>query len=128
MLRIRDEQMQHLAKRTKRRFVGMLEEHLRAHYTRWVAPMSDQQLRGWVEYALGKAELYGVTTEPEAAQLILLLLVLGVDADERLPWVKETLGSKTLAPVGKVKKLVAQAREQRVEHVEHVIVYEGMEA
>jgi hypothetical protein len=128
MLRIREEQMQHLAKRTQKRFVGMLEQYLRRHFPRWVAGLSDEQLRGWLEHALGKAERFGVTTEPEAAQLILLFLVMGVDADERLPWVEETLAARTLAPIGKVKKLVALAREHHVDGVEHVVVYEGMEA
>jgi hypothetical protein len=126
MLRILDEQMAHLAKRTKRRFATMIEEYLRAHFTSWLARLSDAELRAWVEHALDKTERYGVSTEPEAAQLILLFLVLGADADERLPWVQETLASRVLAPVGKVKRLITLAREHRVAGVEHVVVYEGM--
>jgi hypothetical protein len=128
MLRILDDQMEHLGKRTRRRFIGMLESYLREHFSRWVAPLSDALLRAWLEGALAKAERYGVTTEPEAAQLVLLLLVLGVDADERLPWVKEVLAARDLAPIGKVKKLIRLARQNRVEGVEHVVVYDGMEA
>jgi len=128
MLRILESQMAHLGKRTRRRFLGMMEEYLRAHFPSWVAPLRDDQLRAWLEHALAKAERYDVTTEPEAAQLILLFLVLGVDADEREPWIAETLGTRKLAPVGKVKKLIAQARERGAPGIEHAVVYEGMEA
>ncbi len=127
MLRILDEQMAHLAERTRRRFATIVERYLRESFTSWVAPLSDEHLRAWVEHALGKAERYGVTTEPEAAQLVLLFLVLGADADERLPWAQETLAARHLAPVGKVKRLIALAREHRVAGVEHVVVYAGME-
>ena len=127
MLRILDAQMAHLAKRTKRRFATLIERYLRTSFASWVVPLSDQHLHAWVEHALGKAECYGVTTEPEAAQLVLLFLVLGADADERLPWVRETLGARNLAPVGKVKRLIALSREHRVAGVEHVVVYAGME-
>jgi hypothetical protein len=128
MLRIREEQMEHLGKRTRRRFLEMLETYLREHFRAKVASVSDADLRAWLTHALGKAEEYGVTTEPEAAQLILLFAVLGVDADERLPWVKETLGDRGLAAIGKVKLLIARARENAVPDIDHVIVYRGMEA
>ncbi len=128
MLRIREEQMEALGKRTRRRFVAMMRDYLRANFPRWVAPLSDEALAAWVEAVLGVAERHGVTTEPEAAQLLLLFLVFGADADARLPWVEETLADTGLAPVGKVKRLISLARENRVEGIEHVVVYPGMEA
>jgi hypothetical protein len=127
MLRIRKEQMQALARRTRQRFVGMMEAYLLEHFTAWVEKLPEAELRGWLERALAKAEQYGVTTEPEAAQLVLLLMVLGVDADVRLPWVAETLSSRGLAPVGKVKKLAAVAREHGTPGLEHVLVTPEME-
>jgi hypothetical protein len=128
MLRILEHQMARLGQRTRRRFLGMMEAYLRAHFAAWLAPVPDDQLRAFLHQALAKAERYGVTTEPEAAQLILLFLVLGEDADERDPWVAEALSARHLAPLGKIKKLVAVCREHEVPGLDHVLVYEGMEA
>jgi hypothetical protein len=128
MLRIREEQMVALGKRTQARFLAMMEAYLRQHFTRWIAALSDADLRGWLAHALDTAARHGVTTEPEAAQLILLFLVLGVDAEERLPWARDVLSARHLAPVGKVKKLIVLAREHRTAGIEHVVTYPGMEA
>lgn len=128
MLRILESQMAHLGQRTRRRFLGMMEEYLRAHFPAWVAPLNDENLRAWLEHAHEKAIGYGVNTEPEEAQLILLFLVLGVDADEREPWIGEALSSPKLAPEGKVKKLIQAARTRGVAGLDHALVYEGMEA
>ena len=65
-------------------------------------------------------------TEPEAAQLILLLTVLGLDAPERHDWVREVLHDRDLAALGKVKKLITLSRERAVD-IEDVLVYPDME-
>jgi hypothetical protein len=127
MLRILEHQMAHLGQRTRRRFLRMMEEYLRAHFTEWLSPVADDQLRAFLHQALAKAERYGVTTEPEAAQLVLLFLILGEDADEREPWVAEALSARHLSALGKVKKLVALCREHGVSRLDHVVVYQGME-
>jgi len=128
MLRIREDQMAHLGKRTQQRFITMMADYLRENFPLWVGPLPEEKLVAWLEHALGKCERYGVTTEPEAAQFILLFVVLGADSDERLDWVKETLASRALQPIGKVKKLIADARARGTPGLEHVVVYEGMEA
>jgi hypothetical protein len=128
MLRIREEQMEALGARTKARFVGLMVRYLREHFARWVSALPDDGLEAWVGRALEIAEEHGVTTEPEAAQLILLFMVLGPDVEERHPWVPEVLRARSLAAIGKVKKLITLARERGVVGVEQVVVYGEMEA
>lgn len=127
MFRILEHQMKQLGAETRHRFVAMMTAYLAEHFERWTGSMPETELTAWVEQALGKAEQHGVTTEPEAAQLILLFLVLGLDADERLAWVREVLEDVDLAAIGKVKRLIALSRDNEVSDIEHVLVYEGLE-
>ena len=127
MFRILDHQMEALALDTQKRFVATMSGYLREHFPRWVVSLDDEELSSWVAEALQKAARYGVDTEPEAAQLILLLTVLGLDADERLACVREVLEDVDLAAIGKVKRLIALSRDNEVSAIEHVLVYDGLE-
>jgi hypothetical protein len=127
MFRIRSEQMRRLGESTRARFVAMMHDYLREYFPAWVATLSDDELSSWLGAALDKADGYGVRTEPEAAQLILLLVVLGLDADETAEWAREVLGDEELVAVGKVRKLARLAKERGVAGIEHALVYPEME-
>src|SRR5262249_5126995 len=82
LLRILKEQMEALGARTRGRFVNKIADYLQEHFAACFDEMSRADLEAWVEAGVDKAARYGVTTEPEVAQLLLLFLVLGLDVDE----------------------------------------------
>ena len=124
--RILQSQMDALALDTQRGFIDMLGGYLREYYPQWVSSIGASQLPDWLAQALKLCERHQVETEPEAAQLILLLTVLGLDAPERHDWVREVLHDRDLAALGKVKKLITLSRERAVD-IEDVLVYPDME-
>lgn len=112
MFRVHEAQLAWFGDKARRDFVARMSAYLEQHFARCVRGMTHEQVSAWASAATAKAERYGVTTEPEAAQLVLLFLALGVDADETTPWVKEALETRGLYPAGKVRKLVEAARER----------------
>ena len=121
MLRIHEHQMEKLCQQQKQGFVARMVMYLaNAHGERVGADRA--RLETWVEAAVARAESYGVTHEGPVAQYLLLLLVLGDDAGERLPWVNEALSDARLVDVGKLRKLVALARVHGGPEVERVMV------
>lgn len=125
MLRIGRTQLEHFANRQRTRFVRLMVDYMRAEFASRVASMDDAALEGWTRSALAKCERYGVVMEPEAAQLILLLLRLGIDADESEPWVHAALSGK-LAGIGKVRRLVNACRARGVPDLEEFLVFAEM--
>lgn len=124
MFSIRKEQMELFGRRQRESFVGRMAGYLVSELPDRFAAMSNDAVRAWASAAAAKAERYGVVTEPEAAQLMLLLIVLGANADETTPWVRETLADGGLSPLGKVRELVRLAREHGVRALETVVVSE----
>jgi hypothetical protein len=124
VLRILKEQMTVLAAQTRRRFVARMAAYLRQHFTDSVDEMSRADLESWVSDAVAVAERYRITTEPEVAQVVLLLLALGLDADETTPWVKSILRDPELVGRGKVRALAAAAQAHEVPGVGEVLVVE----
>ena len=122
MFRIHEAQMEALGARSRARFVAMMAGYVDEHFAYMTDATSREELEGWVSAAVAVGERHGVTNEPETAQLVLLLLVLGLDAPETTDWVAETLGNRDLAGVGKVRKLVHLAREHDIEGIEDVLV------
>jgi hypothetical protein len=128
MFRIKREQMEFFNAKTREKFCQMMVGYLRESFTEWVEVMSPEALNSWVEAAVDKADSYRVRTEPEAAQLILLFLLLGIEADKELEWFGAILESRTLAAEGKVRRLIRTARANEVEDLEQVIVYAEFDA
>jgi len=128
MFRIKREQMEFFNAKTREKFCQMMEGYLRESFAEWVAGMSPDALRGWVEAAVDKADSYRVRTEPEAAQLVLLFLLLGVEADNEVEWFRSILESRTLAAEGKIRRLIRTARANDVEGLDQVIVYPEYDA
>lgn len=126
MLRIKAEQLKHFASLARRRFSGLMIEYFRASFAPETAAMDDCALREWVDRALAFCDRAGVNTEPEAAQLMALLLVLGVDAEARHPWVAPIVNRRGLHPEGKVRALFAAARHAHLP-VDDVVLYPAYE-
>ncbi|NUP05597.1 MAG: hypothetical protein HOW73_06005 [Polyangiaceae bacterium] len=129
MFRIKKEQMEFFADKTKRKFVAKMAAYLRRDFAGRVTELDRPSMGGlepWVTRVVDKAIGYDIKTEPETAQLMLLLLLLGVDADERLPWVKQVLSTRDLYAIGKVRRLVRLAREHGVPALDDVLVYPEM--
>jgi hypothetical protein len=121
------EQLEQLGEESRSRFVRHLADYLAENFPEYVEAMSRLELHAWIDAAVRKAEGYGVTTEPECAQCVLLFLPLGIDADERFEWAGETLRDPELAAIGKVRKLAELAREQAIEGIDDVVVFDFME-
>lgn len=133
MFRIKKEQMDHFAELSTERFVRRLVDHLSHEHTALVkgavgatTPEPGGALEKWVRAAVEKASRYRITTQPEAAQLVLWMLVIGYDADERHPWVREVLVNKNLFAIGKVRRLIRRARAHGVAGLDEVLVYPEM--
>lgn len=122
MFRVHEAQLAWFGDKARRDFVARIGAYLEQHFARCVRAMKHEEVLAWVSEATAKAERYGVTTEPEVAQLVLLFLVLGVDADETTPWVREALETPGLYPAGKVRRLVELARERGATGVEQVLM------
>lgn len=127
MLRVRRAQMEALSRRVRARFVDTMARYLEAHFPESVAGMSRANLWAWVDRVVAKAERYGVTLEPDAAQLLLALMALGESADEDAsrPWVREALTARGLEGGGKVRRLLRAALEHGAPGIEDVVVVEA---
>jgi hypothetical protein len=119
--RILEAQMRALGHETQAAFVAKMESYVREHMPGFVGRVGHERIRSWIAGALAIAHAYDIDTEPEAAQLILLLTVLGLDADRQLDWVREVLEER-MQPTGKLSKLVSEG-SHRVPEMADVLVY-----
>jgi hypothetical protein len=119
--RILASQMRSLGRQTQSAFVAKMEGYLTEHLPAFVAGVGPERLTTWVAGALAVAHAHDIHSEPEAAQLILLLTVLGLDADQKHDWVREALTERML-PTGKLTKLVTDGC-QRQPAIASVLVY-----
>ncbi|MEM1033676.1 MAG: hypothetical protein AAF928_04990 [Myxococcota bacterium] len=102
--RILAHQMDALGAQTRADFHARVLGYLRAHLPTHRAAVGDDD--AWMVDALAFAHRYGIETEPEVFQLIVILTDLGLDADERYPWVAAALGDRALLPEGKLRRLI----------------------
>ncbi|MBL8741381.1 MAG: hypothetical protein JNK04_09810 [Myxococcales bacterium] len=138
MLRIRPEQMEHFANRARDRFTNLMTEYIWDTFPDRAPEKNRAALASWVRRAVAVCERYEVVMEPAAAQLILLLLVLGIDRaeaslaiDAKTPtgtaegdaWIREALARK-VAPAGKVRRLIAACHERSLPISDLIVVDE----
>jgi hypothetical protein len=131
MLRIRPEQLEHFANRARDRFSNLMTEYIWETFPDRAPEKSRAALGSWVRRAVVVCERYGVVMEPAAAQLTLILLVLGIDRaeaslradDEREAWVRHALLAK-VAPAGKVRRLIAACEERSLPISDLIVVDE----
>ena len=124
MLRIRPEQLEHFANRARERFAGLMTEYIWDTFPDRAPEKSRAALAAWVRQAIAVCERYDVVMEPAAAQLMLILLALGIDADrERDAWMHEALAAK-VAPAGKVRRLINACNERSLPIADLLVVDE----
>jgi hypothetical protein len=122
MFRIHEPQTDHFARKLRADFERRMVDWLRSAYPSTFAEATDDDVAGCVSITVDKALRYGVTTEPEVAALMLVLMVLGPDADESTPWAREVLCDRRLTADGKVRALIAEARAHGVLGIEAVVL------
>ncbi|HZF54966.1 MAG TPA: hypothetical protein VE093_40225 [Polyangiaceae bacterium] len=120
MFRIRREQMDTLAKSASADYRRRLKEWLVAEFPESFEGLDQGDIDAWVDDAVTRSEGHGIALERETTQLVALYLLLGLDADEALPWFKEALSDSDLIAEGKVRKLLESARREGVEGVDRV--------
>ncbi len=124
MLRLRSEQKAELGRRSQRKFELRMADYLATEWARRVGDWSRAELERWTNAAIAKSLRYRVDTEPEVAQLMLLLLALGIDADEQNEWIGEILTSRTLHGKGKVRALVEGCETRGLTDVAEYVVFD----
>jgi hypothetical protein len=124
MFRIRKEQLDHFRTAGKARYIERVAEWVDETYPGRFQYRSRAELAEIVRTAVAKADARGFQIELETTQLVLLLLHFGLDADERLPWFAEVLGQRALAPLGKARRLVAEARARGDESIDAIDITE----
>jgi hypothetical protein len=112
MLRILKRQMDHFGRLAAQSFEDRVVAHLAETYPDLASRMGLDTLRSRVRAGMTKAERYGVTLEPDALEFILMLLALGPNADEEIPWVRAIVNDRDLSGTGKVRLLDKTARRE----------------
>jgi hypothetical protein len=112
--------MDTLAKSASADYRRRLKEWLVAEFPESFEGLDQGDIDAWVDDAVTRSEGHGIALERETTQLVALYLLLGLDADEALPWFKEALSDSDLIAEGKVRKLLESARREGVEGVDRV--------
>lgn len=126
MFRIKKQQMEFFAEKTKAKFCAKMVIYLAQHHGEQAkarAAADELSLEAWVSAAVDKASRWKIATEPETAQLLLLFMLVGLHADETLAWVREVLANKDLYAIGKVRRLLRRAREHAVPGLDSILVF-----
>lgn len=110
MFRIRKEQMDHFRAKGRRAYLERLVAFVRAEHPELLPSPGDPIER--IAPLVDKADRFGFELELDTTQLVLLLLLFGADADEKLGWFGQVLNDRSYMPIGKVRRLVELAREQ----------------
>ena len=120
--RILARQMKELGTQTTRRFVARMADYLRTSWAEVAAELGEgEALDAWVEAALAEGPRHGISTEPQAAQWILLLTRLGLDVAGRHPWAEPILTHRELAAEGKLVRLVVKGARHDPALVDRVV-------
>ena len=125
--RIGRDQIDWFAQRAQARFGARMAPYLRAHYGDLVAELPS--LEDWLRDRVAEALQGGVTEEPEVAQYVLVQLVLLPHDHAHDEWVESVMADRSLLAVGKVRRLVAEARGlgvARIEDVDFTHTLEGL--
>lgn len=125
MLRIHTEQIEWFARKSQADFVGRMASYLREHFAGYIGGIAD--LEGWIRRVIERSLRFGVTRESEVAQLMLLFLVADPEDAANASWMEPILRDRALLPVGKARKLVAEARARDVVHVDQIDITDTLE-
>jgi len=99
---------------------------MREHFPHHVGTMSQPELLAWLHAALEVCERGRIDREPHAAQLILLLMSLGLDSADR-PWVVAILSESGLGAADKLRRIIREGRTRGVRSIDDVVVYDDLD-
>ena len=124
--RVLEHQMHALGRETEALFIAKMQAYVAANLDSFVAQIGHDAVTPWLTDALALAHAHGIDTEPEAAQLMLVLTALGSTLPsrgaQRLDWVRDALEDPTLISVGKLKRLIGEAH-RRDPAIARLVVY-----
>jgi hypothetical protein len=121
-MRILSSQLEHLGRSSARKFTRRIAAYLRASYPAETERFGDADLEAWVDRNVKRAARHAIDTEPEVAQYLLLCLLLGEDAPDRLPWFRAPLDNPKLVAPGKVRAIVRAARAGAVPRLDRFVM------
>lgn len=125
MLRIQQAQIEWFARKSQADFIARMAGWLREEHAASIESIRD--LEGWLRRVVDRALASDVTNEPEVAQLMLLYMLVGLDSKEHAAWIDPVLRDRKLLAVGKMRKLVAEARTRGVERVDEIDITDTLE-
>lgn len=125
-MRIHRDQFDVFVKQTQREFCSRMVTYMREHFPRRVGMISQPALLTWTHAALAVCERGGIDREPHAAQLILLLMALGLDSAD-CPWVEATLAEPGLGAEDKLRRVIREVRARRLQAIDDVVVYDDLD-
>lgn len=123
MFLIRKEQLDHFRAKGTKRYVERLADWLleRFHPQCEAAGLSTRtKVLAFAEEATRKAQLWGFDVELDTTQLALILLRFGLDARESVDFIDPILRDRGLVPIGKVRKILSEARRRELPGVDEV--------
>jgi hypothetical protein len=94
----------------------------RETYPGETAAMDDEVLEAWVRRNVDRAATFGIEMEPDVAQYLLLCLLLGEDAPDRLPWMQKALQNRKLMGQGRVRAAVRAADAEGVPDLDRFVM------
>ena len=125
MLRIRKEQLDHFASQTREHFVATMLTYVTTHFGDWVDGLDPSRVRAWIVEILSVGEQRGIVLQPEAAQWIVLALLLERQGISSEDWVTDAIASK-IVPIGKIRRLIAAMRERAIPELHEAIVLDEL--
>lgn len=123
MLLIRKEQLEHFRAKGTRRYVERLADYLLEDFAAQCEAAGLRNRAAVVAFAAAatdKAQAWGFDRELDTTQLALILLRFGLDAREKVDFVGAALAHRGLVPLGKVRKILAEARERELPGVDAI--------
>src|SRR5262249_24775585 len=117
MLIIRDNQMETLKQEAVKSFEQRMVTHLNEFFPQECRRVGEQRVRAAIQQGIGRAAIYGITSEIDVARYIDLSVVLGLDFDagKRQPWVPQILKNPNLRPDAKVQLIFDRVKRMRAE-------------
>lgn len=108
MFEIRKEQMEVLGRHELEKFVVRMMAHLREDFADYVQPMSDEQLREFVETGIATSKTYEVVDEDDVCIYIECMAVYGRDFDTnpKTDWAGSILRQTDLDGFEKMKRVL----------------------
>lgn len=122
MFRIHDAQMEFFNRRERAIYLQRLQTYLEAKYPQCFDEMTPEDVRTWVEHAVGKCDEYGIKTELATTQFVLLLLVLGAEPEEQHSWFEPIVTDRDYHGDHKVIAIIREALRADVEGVMDVVI------